>query len=116
MKSSRTYEIMKLAQKHQIDEYLSFNVKCLQVAGENAAAQNLHWTFKYNIGCPFDTLIKPTVKSESSLCLKNEMAKTTPKMQLHFRGYILGVVFAISFFRHKEDSLLVIAESIKYQN
>ena len=42
MKSSRTYVIMKLAQKHQIDENSSFNVKNLQVAGENAAAQNPH--------------------------------------------------------------------------
>ena len=42
MKSSRTYEIMKLAQKHQIDEYLSFNVKNLYDAEKNAAAQNPH--------------------------------------------------------------------------
>ena len=42
MNSPKTYEIIKLAQKYEIDEYLSFNVFKLQIARENAVTQSFH--------------------------------------------------------------------------
>ena len=42
MNTPKTYEIMELAQKYEIDEYLSFNVFYLQIARKNAVAQSFH--------------------------------------------------------------------------
>ena len=42
MNSSRTYEIIQLAQKYVINVNLSFNVNSLEIAGEDAAAQNFN--------------------------------------------------------------------------
>ena len=40
--SSRTYENIQLAQKYVLDEHLSYNIKSLKKAGEDAAPQNFH--------------------------------------------------------------------------
>ena len=58
MNSPKTYEIMELTQKYQIDEYLSFNVFIHRV---NAVTQSFHYTCKSKGGCPFDTCFKPIV-------------------------------------------------------
>ena len=54
MNSPKTYEIMELAQKYEIDEYLSFTVFLLYKARENAVTQSFHCTCKSKRGCPFD--------------------------------------------------------------
>ena len=61
MNSTKTYEIMELAQEYEIDKYLSFNVFKLQIARKNAVTQSFHCNCKSKNGCPFDTCFKPTV-------------------------------------------------------
>ena len=62
MNSPKTYEILKLAQKYEIDEYLSFNVFQLYLARENANTQSFHSNCNSKNGCPFETCFKPTVQ------------------------------------------------------
>ena len=61
MNSPKTYEIMELAQKYEIDECLSFNVFYLQIPWGNAVTQNFHCNCKSKNGRPFDTCFEPIV-------------------------------------------------------
>ena len=67
MNTPKTYEIMELAQKYEIDEYLSFNVFLLQMTRGNAVTQSFTAIVNQKYGCPLDTCFKPTVCKYFSL-------------------------------------------------